>query len=186
MAPSSRLTSSRRWLGLLLLAWGTSAALVVGQGLSGGIGSSWDLIRAAVCAAWIGFAWHCCMGRHARRRMVRGVACLLIVTLPAQGFAGIVAAARGPAHYHADGSHSHGDIRHHHHSAGAEAIPVEDAGPREAALASEETRRAALDAAAALPGAAAPRPRTHAIQENPFTKPKPRFPALHERPPRVS
>jgi hypothetical protein len=126
---------SRRWLVALLLAWASAASVVV---LPHG-----EALALALAPVWLGFA----LARFSPSARHRAIASLLALVLPLQAFAGAIADARGPGHYHSDASpHSHRQVERHHHSSEVGVIVVHD---HQHAVACAEAKR--LDAAVSAP-----------------------------------
>lgn len=171
--------SVRPWLlGVLPMAWASSALFVLGDGL----------LVAAVALAWAILGWKCLAGRRAiiARRVL---ALTLAGALPAQGFAAIAADVCGPAHFHAatesGAAHWHRGVMHHHHARG-DAIVVDD-GKRQQALATEETKRTAfgVDALPATPSSILPPSAANAPEQIRVADPPLHVALPPERPPRL-
>jgi hypothetical protein len=129
--------SVRLWLlGILPLAWASSALLVLGDGS----------LSTLVGLAWLGLAWKYFAGRRAAVAK-RALALLVAFALTAQGFAALAAEVSGPGHFHAAAAkagarHWHAGVMHHHHALG-DAVIVDD-GKRSHPLAAGDVKCTAL------------------------------------------
>lgn len=162
------------WIGGIPAAWGTSA-LVLGIGAPG-----YEALGAVFLAFWVCYAAYA-VGRKVRQR---AVASFIALALPLQGIAGVSLEARGPAHFHSGSlQHSHRQVEHHHHAAGADAVIAEQGRPLSSPAATEKNRWP--DTAALLLPAADFRAAPASLHEEPDDGSLLHSPPPQERPPRI-
>jgi len=176
--PSSDRARRFRWPGALVLAWATSALIVVGDGHEA-------FVQFLVFAAWISYGWRCAPSR-IRAASRRAMACTLVLAVPLQGVAAAERQARGPAHFHVNGSsHFHADARHHHHALADNAVLLDQEEERGAASVIAESRYGVLDGATITRCAVASAVAVDGIRDRPSAAARLHFLPIPERPPRA-